>query len=119
MPKRFLLQILRSLVTQGILKSTRGVVGGYVLARPTDEITLLEILEAIDGPIKMDLPGVGCGQSGASERLVSAREDVRQALAGVTLADLVRDNGVPGVTSLAGELLEASGPVSMHPACAL
>ena len=48
MPERFLLQILRSLVTHGILRSTRGVDGGYALVRPAEEISLLEVIEAIE-----------------------------------------------------------------------
>ena len=51
MPERFLLQILRNLVTHGILQSTRGVDGGYMLERKPTEITLLEIIEAVDGPL--------------------------------------------------------------------
>ena len=51
MPERFLLQILRNLVTHGILNSTRGVEGGYTLERPPEQISLLEVIEAIDGPI--------------------------------------------------------------------
>ena len=51
MPERFLLQILRRLVTHGVLHSTRGVDGGYSLARKPEQITLLEIIEAIDGPL--------------------------------------------------------------------
>ncbi|MBA4015995.1 MAG: Rrf2 family transcriptional regulator [Pirellula sp.] len=51
MPERFLLQILRSLVTHGILSSTRGVDGGYALERTVDEVSLLEVIEAIDGPM--------------------------------------------------------------------
>ena len=50
MPERFLLQILRNLVTHGILRSTRGVDGGYALVRPADQISLLELIEAIEGP---------------------------------------------------------------------
>jgi len=50
MPERFLLQILRNLVTHGILRSTRGVDGGYTLVRPADQISLLEVIEAIEGP---------------------------------------------------------------------
>lgn len=56
MPERFLLQILRSLVTHGILQSTRGVDGGYNLERSPQEISLLEVIEAIDGPLKSSLP---------------------------------------------------------------
>ena len=51
MPERFLLQILRNLVTHGILRSTRGVEGGYALTRPPEQISLLEVIEAIEGPI--------------------------------------------------------------------
>jgi Rrf2 family protein len=54
MPERFLLQILRNLVTHGILRSTRGVDGGYVLVRPPEEVSLLEVIEAIDGPLSAD-----------------------------------------------------------------
>src|SRR5947207_12577906 len=50
MPERFLLQILRNLVTHGILRSTRGVDGGYALVKPADQISLLEVIEAIEGP---------------------------------------------------------------------
>ena len=52
MPERFLLQILRVLVTHGILKSTRGVEGGYSLSRPPEDISLLDVIEAIDGPLE-------------------------------------------------------------------
>jgi Rrf2 family protein len=51
MPERFLLQILRNLVSRGILSSTRGVDGGYKLDRKPEDISLLNIIEAIDGPI--------------------------------------------------------------------
>src|SRR5688500_6281124 len=55
MPERFLLQILRNLVTHGILRSTRGVEGGYALLRPAEEISLLEVIEAIEGPYRTTL----------------------------------------------------------------
>ena len=54
MPERFLLQILRNLVTHGVLRSTRGVDGGYMLTRPPEEISLLEVIEAIEGPMRVD-----------------------------------------------------------------
>ena len=50
MPERFLLQILRSLVEHGVLKSSRGVSGGYMLNRRPDEITLFNLVEAVEGP---------------------------------------------------------------------
>ena len=51
MPERFLLQILRNLVTHGILRSTRGVDGGYTLTRSPEDISLLDVIEAIEGPM--------------------------------------------------------------------
>ena len=56
MPERFLLQILRNLVTHGILRSTRGVDGGYSLVRSPDEVSLLEVIEAIEGPLNTGEP---------------------------------------------------------------
>lgn len=56
MPERFLLQVLRNLVNHGLLKSIRGVDGGYYLLRPADEITLLSIVEATDGPLEPIVP---------------------------------------------------------------
>jgi Rrf2 family protein len=51
MPERFLLQILRCLVTHNILTSSRGVHGGYALARPLSSISILELMEAVEGPM--------------------------------------------------------------------
>lgn len=51
MPERFLLQILRNLVTHGILRSSRGVDGGYTLIRDPKDISMLDIIEAIEGPM--------------------------------------------------------------------
>jgi len=51
MPPRFLHQILRSMVTHGILRSTRGLDGGYSLARPISSVTLLDIVESVEGPV--------------------------------------------------------------------
>ncbi len=53
-PMRFLLKIMPSLIKAGIVKSQRGVGGGYTLAREAKDITLLDILEAIEGPIYLN-----------------------------------------------------------------
>jgi Rrf2 family protein len=51
-PERFLLKVLKPLVSAQILLSIKGPHGGYRLARPAHEITMLEVLEAVDGPIR-------------------------------------------------------------------
>src|SRR6185503_10757923 len=53
LPQPYLEQILLSVKGAGLVRSKRGVGGGYVLARPPDEIRLAEILSAVDGPITL------------------------------------------------------------------
>ncbi len=69
MPERFLLQVLRNLVNHKILKSTRGVDGGYSLARPASEVSLLQILEATDGPMAPEIPPLECIPPSTRENL--------------------------------------------------
>ena len=52
-PKSFLAKIFQDLAKAGILRSQRGAGGGFALARPADQITVLEIIEAIDGKIAL------------------------------------------------------------------
>lgn len=52
-PQPYLEQILLSLKGAGLVRSKRGVGGGYVLARPAGEIRISEILSAVDGPISL------------------------------------------------------------------
>jgi Rrf2 family protein len=54
-PLEYLLKILQQLVRANILRSKRGPRGGFFLARPADDITLLEIVESIDGPMMSHL----------------------------------------------------------------
>jgi Rrf2 family protein len=51
LPQPYLEQILLALKGAGLVRSKRGVGGGYVLARPAEEITLAQIVSAVDGPI--------------------------------------------------------------------
>ena len=92
MPDRFVLQVMRSLVTAGLVQSIRGVYGGYKLAKPANKITLLEIIEAVDGPIGggvVDFAGLGKDSIAAVEKAMTAIEaDARKRLAAVSLADL-------------------------------
>ena len=93
MPERFLLQILRNLVTHGILQSTRGVDGGYVLDRLPEEISLLELIEAIDGPLNTTMPASEGLPEGSQDSLRQALEKVtataREQLEAVKLAQLM------------------------------
>ena len=55
-PERFLLKVLKPLVSARVLMSIKGPNGGYKLARPASDITVLEIVEAVDGPIRGQAP---------------------------------------------------------------
>ena len=79
MPERFLLQILRNLVTHGILRSTRGVDGGYSLVKPADQISLLEVIEAIEGPYE-STDGVASPE--ALDKLRTALDEVTKSTRG-------------------------------------
>lgn len=53
-PLSFLAKIIAQLSVAGLLQTMRGARGGVTLARPPEEITLLEVVEAIDGPIMLN-----------------------------------------------------------------
>ena len=53
-PVTFLAKIVSQLSAAGVLHATRGAHGGVTLARPADDISLLEIVEAIDGPVLLN-----------------------------------------------------------------
>lgn len=99
MPERFLLQILRNLVTHGILRSTRGVDGGYSLVRAPDEVSLLEVIEAIEGPLNTGEP-MAAGMSPDSQyRLQDALQQVtdtsRRQLESIKLIQLLEPPTLP------------------------
>lgn len=123
MPERFLLQILRTLVTHGLLTSVRGVYGGYCLARDPADITLLEIVEAIDGPFVLRLPD-GAGKDSELERsLDTLSHRLRNSFADVKLTDLAEESKegagqsprTPMLPSAQGPATPAASPSMMQP----
>jgi Rrf2 family transcriptional regulator, cysteine metabolism repressor len=93
MPERFLLQILRNLVTHGILHSTRGVDGGYALKRKPEEISLLDLIEATDGPLFAQIPLADGAPPESVEQLTAALQQVtaqaREQLASIKISSFV------------------------------
>ncbi|MBA2637655.1 MAG: Rrf2 family transcriptional regulator [Solirubrobacterales bacterium] len=87
-PVQFLEQLFSSLRRAGILRSQRGVKGGYAFARDPASVTVLEVVELLDGPLGREAEGV-IGEAAAAARAV---------LGSVTLADVVdresRESGV-------------------------
>lgn len=99
MPERFLVQILRCLVTRGVLQSTCGVAGGYSLSRPPAQITLREIVEAFDNPLEVALPQLDCMPHDVRSRLTQTLQSIAQAaraeLQKLTVADLLALDRAP------------------------
>jgi Rrf2 family protein len=95
MPERFLLKVLGLLVGVRVLCSLKGPNGGFSLARAPKDVTLLEVVEAVDGPVRGDAPVVGKGEGAALDKRLQAVCDgaaalVRERLGEVTLAELAR-----------------------------
>ena len=78
-PVQFLEQLFAVLRRAGVLKSQRGVKGGYLFARDPSSITVLEVVELLDGPLGRDASGV-FGDAAAAARKV---------LEEMTIADVV------------------------------
>ncbi len=97
-PLKFLENILAELKHAGIVASQRGAEGGYWLARSADEITLADVIRAVEGPlanIRGEWPEA-VEYTGAAERLqevwIAVRASLRAVLETVTLEDLVDGN---------------------------
>ena len=78
-PVQFLEQLFAVLRRAGLLRSQRGVKGGYAFARPPAEVTVLEVVELLDGPL-------GSGAEGVFSDAAAA---ARAVLAKATVADVV------------------------------
>jgi Rrf2 family protein len=93
-PQKFLENILADLRHAGLVRTRRGVEGGYALTRPAAEIAVADVLRAVEGPLAA-VQGVrpeGLRYGGAADRLpevwVALRANLRAVLERVTLADL-------------------------------
>jgi Rrf2 family protein len=95
-PLRFLENILLELRHAGLVGSQRGADGGYWLARPGDEVTLADVIRAVEGPIAnvRGEPTERAAYTGTAEPLrdvwIAVRASLRSVLERVTLADLAR-----------------------------
>jgi DNA-binding IscR family transcriptional regulator len=88
-PVQFLEQLFATLRRAGLLKSQRGVKGGYTFARPTAQITVLEVVELLEGPLGRDAMGI----------FGDAASAARDVLAATTIADVVeREARAAGVS---------------------
>lgn len=94
-------KVLKPLAQAGLVQAFRGASGGYRLSRPASEISLVQILEAMEGPLAMTECSVHEGQCGI-EQSCGARANwrrindvVAEALRGISLADMALPPGAP------------------------
>lgn len=87
-PLHFLEQLFAGLRRAGVLASQRGVKGGYSFQRPPSEVTILEVVETVDGRIT---PPRGADESARGTEFVwaEARAALADLLDGLTIADMV------------------------------
>jgi FeS assembly SUF system regulator len=105
-------KLLKSLVHARLVVSSRGVQGGYALARPAADISAAEILDALEGPVAItecSSTGGGCDlesycRVGTAWQRIN--HSIRRALEGVSLADL-QDRREP-LPTLSSDLREAA-----------
>jgi Rrf2 family protein len=99
-PPKFLLEILRQLKQKKLLVSRRGPEGGYVLARPAAEISIADVIRAVEGPLATvrDVSPAQLTYEGPTESLmtvwVAVRGSLSQVLETVSLED-VRTGRLP------------------------
>jgi Rrf2 family protein len=108
-PTKFLENILSELRRAGLVGSRRGTDGGYWLARPAGQITIADIIRAVEGPLA-NVQGVrpeALEFTGSAEPLqrmwVCVRASLRSVLEHVTLADLAAGTLPPKVNRLADD----------------
>lgn len=109
-PKSFLAKIFQGLVKAEIIRSTRGSGGGFALAKAPEKISVLEVIEAIEGKIAFqrcqqeepDCEHVGgCALCGL---LGEAQESLKEVFSQTTLADLLKPKTAPGMNHRRGNL---------------
>ena len=108
-PPKFLENILGALRHSGLVRSQRGADGGYWLQRPAADITLAEIVRAVEGPLATvrGMRPEDVGYTGAAEQLqrvwIAVRRNLRDVLEEVTVADLAEGRLPDRIAGLADD----------------
>ncbi|CAB4874770.1 unannotated protein [freshwater metagenome] len=89
-PPQFLEQLFATLRRAGMLRSQRGVKGGYSFERRPEEITVLEVVELLDGPLGHDSEGIFADAAAAA----------RDVLATTTIADVIERERAQGGSAM-------------------
>lgn len=87
-PDKYLVHILLQLKRAGLVHSVRGAQGGYVLARSAEQVTLFDIVKAIDGPVLDPLPVSGHEADELREVWRQAAVGIERVLGSITLQQM-------------------------------
>ena len=92
LPKQYLVKIFAMLARVGLVRPVRGKHGGYLLGRPAEDISLLEVIEAVEGPIALNFCQIHppqCDNEDCSIRSVwcELQQMFKDKLEGVSMAD--------------------------------
>jgi Rrf2 family protein len=96
-PRSFLAKILQRLSKKGVVKSTQGIAGGFQLAKEPGDTNLLEVIEAIQGPVATNLCAIDnqlCGHSSTCvvhPFWVKLKRSTEETLKEETFAKLIED----------------------------
>ena len=93
-PRHFLEKIIQQLIHSGLVRSRRGPRGGYVLARPAEDVTFRDVIEAVEGPISLNVcvgEHAECflmGACGMNRVWVEGQRRVMELFEGTTIASV-------------------------------
>lgn len=108
-PLQFLEHILLDLKHSGIVRARRGAKGGYWLAKPSDEVSIADVIRAVEGPIAhvQSAPPESITYTGSAQELqnvwIAVRASLRDVLESTSLEDLVTGNLPDNVRELADD----------------
>ena len=108
-PLQFLEHILLDLKHSGIVRARRGAKGGYWLAKPSDEVSIADVIRAVEGPIAhvQSAPPESITYTGSAKELqnvwIAVRASLRDVLESTSLADLVSGELPANVRKLADD----------------
>ena len=108
-PLQFLEHILLDLKHSGIVRARRGAKGGYWLAKPAEDVSIADVIRAVEGPIAhvQSAPPESITYTGSARELqnvwIAVRASLRDVLESTSLADLVSGNLPDNVQRLADD----------------
>jgi Rrf2 family protein len=106
-PIELMAKVLQRLVRRGLLVSHQGTRGGYCLARTPGQISVADVIQAIEGPVTVTACSTDDGQCeqfskcNVRDPLFKVRDRILAALGECTIAELAADPAVPAVTRAA------------------